>query len=968
MEISNSVLSVRYDDKRGEFSVSDRATGRAFLSGGKLDGEPASALAKNQAIVVTERDGSSVSLELRGDLPFVFVTKSVMNSGGAELDLPKVAPVSFAIDLGKPADELRTMGTGGLLAPDKNPGSYLFLTCADPATRNGVVTGWVTEDRGSGVLFSEVADGKVRLKAHIDYGHLRIPAGKTERLETLALGYFNDARIGEEQYAGLVQSHYNIKLRPRSAVYCTWYADQHGGAGDEKSTVELSHFVAKELKPFGLDVIQIDDQWQDGLKNDGPARGFDRARPNGRYPHGIAPVAAEVNKDGLTLGLWWLPFGRNQSEPDWKDRQDWFAKWADGKPMHTRTFGGTCLDLTNPAVQEHLAGIAKLYREWGVKYFKMDGLWTGTATELVYINDGYKDDHMSNVAPFHDPSKTQIEAFRDGLKLLRKNAGDDVFFSGCCVSQNMRSFGGAIGLVDSMRIGPDFNHDGQGIKTGPIRASRLYFLNGRVWWNDPDPAKVRSSNAGGSADAGANGAVSEDMARMTTSFAAITGQFFLLSDWIPNLPPERIEILKRTMLSHNGTVRPVDYFDHSLPYVWLLTDTKSGQRRDVIGLFNWEKNPQTVGATLAKAGLAAGTTYYAYDFWKNELLPDINGSFEYELPPASCKVIAVRAAEGHPVLLSTSRHVTQGIVDVIREEWSGTTLSGVSEVIANDPNELRVRVPDGWEVAESSAPVVKTPGLARMVLKSSETRQVSWKISFHRVPQEVALPASNLKAIQPGVLQPVILSWTSNQPFFEISRDGAILEAGHYGLTYTDAGALPGRTYTYTVKSIGGTAAVTATVQTKAVEIGPVPPKPAVSLMTLKPLEIETGWGSVGIGKSAGGSPLQLGEDTFPDGIGLHANARAVYERKPEYKRFVAVIGIDEARRSERQSSLICKVLADDKVLAQTPVMKFGGVERWHFDVELPVSAKHVVLVVEDAGDGNKSDHADWVNAGFLSE
>jgi hypothetical protein len=533
--------------------------------------------------------------------------------------------------------------------------------------------------------------------------------------------------------AGAIQEHYAIRLRPRSAVYCTWYAEKHGGAGDEKSTVELAQFAAKELKPFGFGVVQIDDQWQDGQQLDGPRRGFDRARPNGPYPHGIAPVAAEVNRLGLTFGLWWLPFGRNHTDPAWQDRQDWFAKWSNGGPMKTVKFGGTCLDLTHPEVQKHLADICKLYRDWGVKYFKMDGLWTGTATELMYINDGYKDDHMTNCAPFHDQSKTQIEAFRDGLKLLRKSAGDDVFFSGCCVSQNMRSLGGSVGLVDSMRIGPDFNHDGRGIKTGPLRASRLYFLNGRVWWNDPDPTKVRASEATGGADAAAKGAVSLDTAQLTTSFSALSGQFFLLSDWIPSLPPERIEILKRTMLSHNATVRPVDYFDNTLPFVWLLTDEKTGTRRDVVGLFNWETNTQTLGATLAKAGLDPARTYYAFDFWSNTLLPDIKETFSYELRPTSCKVIAVRAAEGHPVLLSTSRHVTQGVVDVLREKWSGNTLSGTSVVIGNDLCELRIRVPDGWKLASASAPATESAGLVRMTLRSPTTQKIKWQLTFRPV-------------------------------------------------------------------------------------------------------------------------------------------------------------------------------------------------------------------------------------------
>jgi len=96
-----------------------------------------------------------------------------------------VVPATFSLDLGRPASELRTMGTAGLTASDKHPGSYLFLTAADPATRRGVVAGSLTVDHGSGVLFSGVKDGRVEFKAQIDYGHLRIPAGESARLETV---------------------------------------------------------------------------------------------------------------------------------------------------------------------------------------------------------------------------------------------------------------------------------------------------------------------------------------------------------------------------------------------------------------------------------------------------------------------------------------------------------------------------------------------------------------------------------------------------------------------------------------------------------------------------------------------------------------------------------------------------------------------------------------------------------------
>jgi hypothetical protein len=691
LTIENQSLAVRYDAMEGAFSVSERASGAVFLKNGRLEIAAAKAkvgdvrdkvFGRGRGIMFLQADGSSASLELYPDLPFVLVRTTRYNHSQETIDLSQATPATFTLDLGKPANELRTMGTAGLTAPGQNPGSYLFLTCADPTVRRGVVAGWVTEDRGSGVVFSSVENGAVNFKAGIDYGHLFIPGGKSVKLETLAIGIFDDARIGEESFADAVKRQYKIALRPRKATYCTWYAEQHGMAGDEQSSVELAKFAARELKPFGFGVVQVDDGWQDGTNVNGPRRGFDRVRPDGPYARGIAPVAAAVEKSGLTFGLWWLPFGRNYQDPEYANRQAWFVKRDDGRPYDT-DWGGTCLDLTQSDVQAQLARIAKLYRSWGVTYYKMDGLYTGSACEQIYVNDGYEEDHFGNNLPFHDPLKSNIESYRDGLKLIRTNAGDDVFFSGCCISQNMRELG-AIGLVDSMRIGPDANGD---LRNGPLRGSRFYFLNGRVWWNDPDPCILRAvgSSLGGNA-------VTLDQARLTASWVAIAGQFFLISDWLPALPPERLDILKRTMLSHNATARPVDYFDHALPNAWLVTATNDTVRRDVIGVFNFETNRLAVNYSCAKIGLDSGKKYYAFDFWANSPAPTILDVFNCELSPTSCRVVAVRSMEGHPVLVSTSRHVTQGIVDVTGETWNAArkTLSGVSHVVGNDPYEMRL--------------------------------------------------------------------------------------------------------------------------------------------------------------------------------------------------------------------------------------------------------------------------------------
>ena len=144
-------------------------------------------------------------------------------------------------------------------------------------------------------------------------------------------------------------------------------------------------------------------------------------------------------------------------------------------------------------------------------------------------------------------------------------------------------------------------------------------------------------------------------------------------------------------------------------------------------------------------------TYHAFDFWANTPLPDFKGEFKAVAEPAACRVIAVRAVEDHPVLLSTSRHVSQGILELKQEKWdaAGKTLSGTSKLVENDPYELRIAgLADGgkqWKLASvavspedqaagvtiTAKPVVASEeGLVRVMINSKTGREVKWTIHF----------------------------------------------------------------------------------------------------------------------------------------------------------------------------------------------------------------------------------------------
>ena len=185
--------------------------------------------------------------------------------------------------------------------------------------------------------------------------------------------------------------------------------------------------------------------------------------------------------------------------------------------------------------------------------------------------------------------------------------------------------------------------------------------------------------------------------------------------------------------------------------MWLVTDTRRAVRRDVLGLYNWESEEQAMNCTAVKAGLDPANTYFAFDFWSNAPAASFAGEFKYQVPAQSCRVIAVRAAAGHPVLVSTSRHVTQGMVDVTGEKWSSLakTLSGTSQLVGGDPYELRVAGLNDhdkfWKLisatvsaADKAAGVTVEAepakageeGWARVVIHSKDSRPVNWSLRF----------------------------------------------------------------------------------------------------------------------------------------------------------------------------------------------------------------------------------------------
>ena len=667
--------------------------------------------------------GARVVREAPAGSPFVHYRVAPL--GGATnrtlrtLTLPRLVLSTAAVP--DPAN-LAVRGSSGLapLVPNKDFGSFGYFAFAEPMTRRGVVCGWLTDRKANGFLRARVVEGQVTVMPELQYGKCLVAAGSTLPEEVFVVGAFDDCRLGLEAFAAEIAREHAIRLKPQIAGYCTWYAEEpYGWGGDEASTRQFVDLASKMgLGKWGFSFFQIDDFWQDGETSNGPAKTFTRVRPDGPYKSGMQATFDAIAARGFRPGVWFMPFVGTHDGAWWRDKQDLFLKGPDGRPYET-TWGGTVLDMTKPESRAYLADVTRrICRDWHCKYIKYDGMWTALGCRLgAGGRDGTAPDDFGEQA-FHDPTLTGVDAYRLGVRTLREAAGDDVFVLACNLAQSTRGMGPSYGLVDAMRVGGDNGPWERRWWIGFEPATSAYFLNGRVWYNDPDPVYVRDSREAGKA-------------RLTASWTSLAGFFYNFSDWLGNLSPARLDVLKRTMAPHRSlNVRPVEYFEKSLPNVWHLSERGC----DVFSICNFKTNGALrVDYAMDYVGLDASKTYAAFDFWNDRFLEPVRGRFAFDVPTCDCRVVALRAFDGtRPVVVSTSRHVASPVFDVVEERWDAAsrTLAGRATVVAGEPYELRLAVPDGFVCTAEGGAAVEQSGNRLRVRYQNPPADLRWKLSF----------------------------------------------------------------------------------------------------------------------------------------------------------------------------------------------------------------------------------------------
>ena len=128
-------------------------------------------------------------------------------------------------------------------------------------------------------------------------------------------------------------------------------------------------------------------------------------------------------------------------------------------------------------------------------------------------------------------------------------------------------------------------------------------------------------------------------------------------------------------------------------------------------------------------------------------------------------------------------------------------------------------------------------------------------------------------------------------------------------------------------------------------------------LSDIKPDFCTQSYGSLTRDKTVGHKKITLGEKEFTKGLGVHANSVLVYVLHGNYRRFTAWVGADKSKPGTVEFSVVC----DGREVFKSGLMK-SAMEPVQVIVDLK-GVNELKLVVDDGGDGNGSDHANWAEA-----
>ena len=588
------------------------------------------------------------------------------------------------------------------------------MALADAKTRQGVVIGFLTAQAGWPSVSAkfELGHGLMNVRADSRVARKLAP-GKSIELDTVYLASNENAFTALEKYGDAVAALANP--RPRTgptALWCSWYA--HRMAMSEDLVLKNAEVAAKNFKPLGFEIMQLDHGWQKGDITGNWV-------PNERFPHGLKWLSEELkNKYGLKLGLWIAPTDVADTSDLYKQHPDWVLKGGDGKPLvNWRWYwkpNPNCyeLDASLPAAKSWIEQtFARLHSE-GASYFKIDFI-ASSAGEQFSPADPYTT-HGWGV-------------LNSAMHAIRAGAGADAWIRYCQPPPLL-----SVGLANSAYGGDDTYDAGvpETMRTLRDNARSLaagYWINDRLYHREICDMSVRMQ-----ADV--------EEARLRLAIMALGGCSISFSDELQYLPPSRIRMMQQVLPPGAPAMRPIDLWDRSQPSVWHLHCSNAGRQWEIVGLFNFADREEERTVQFVDVGLPADADVAAMEFWESAFAGIHRQKLTMKLAPHTCRVLALSKVTNVPQVVGTDMQILQGMHDLQDVKWDDqkATLSGVGRRMPGLLGRVFIHVPAGFDphfdfpLRETSAQLTHISGPIWAVELPFSSATAPWNIPFGRIP------------------------------------------------------------------------------------------------------------------------------------------------------------------------------------------------------------------------------------------
>lgn len=419
-----------------------------------------------------------------------------------------------------------------------------------------------------------------------------------------------------------------------------------------------SDALHKTLQAHGYTYVNIDSGWMGGYDANG------RPIPDSKkFPLGIAGVAAHVHQNGQKLGIYWIPginddlyklnppiLGTTQHIQD--------IVFVPQKPANGWG-GGWKIDYSKPGAQAYINSIAAQFAEWGIDFFKLDGVTPGSDHTDLKID-----------------ARPDVEAWATALKLagrpiwLELSWGLDrryanewrKYANGRRITTDVETYGPTLTGWDQISWRFEAARD-WAKEAGPDKG-----------WNDLDSVDVGSGLMDGLNRA--------ERQTMMTLWAVACAPLYSGDD-LTQLDPYGLELLT------NEEVIAVDQAGYPAAPVYAVGNTQIWRTRNADGsvtaaLFNLGgKDSAKVTATWHDLGLIGPA--HVRDLWSHRDLGAFDGSFHATLAPHGS--LLIRLTGSVPAINATVT-VDPNIRYQTWQGW-GTSLAWWAKVVGGFPEPAR---------------------------------------------------------------------------------------------------------------------------------------------------------------------------------------------------------------------------------------------------------------------------------------